>query len=209
MTLFRLSSAVRDDGDSVVARIRGGVVAVRPLLAGEYDALGAVFDGMSRASRYSRYLTGLGGMPASMARALADVDGSRHVAWLASVDGEPVGIGRWFRTAPETAELAFEVVDRHHERGIGTVLVDVLTTVAAVSGIQRLEATVLPTNEPSLRLLARVGLAFRVEDGLLEGSGRLRLLASPRVDRPAVARIALAAAIHPNEPCEPAAVGAQ
>jgi GNAT superfamily N-acetyltransferase len=209
VTLFRLASAVLDDGDSVIARIRGGVVAARPLVAGEHDPLGAVFAGMSRASRYSRYLTGLGGLPASMARALADVDGHRHVAWLASVDDEPVGIGRWIRTAPETAELAFEVVDRHHDRGIGTVLVDVLTTVAAVSGIQRLEATVLPTNQPSLRLLERVGLTFHAVDGLLEGSGRLQLLPTPRVDRPAVARIALTAAIHPNEPCEQAAVGAQ
>jgi GNAT superfamily N-acetyltransferase len=209
VTLFRLSSTVREDGASVVARIRDGVVAVRPLETGEHDALGRVFEGMSRASRYSRYLTGLGGLPASMARALTEVDGSRHVAWLASVDGEPVGIGRWIRTAPETAELAFEVVDRHHDRGIGTVLVDVLTTVAAVSGIQRLEATVLPTNTPSLRLLERVGLRFRADNGVLEGAGRLQLLPTPRVDRPSVARIALSAAIHPNEPCEPAAVGAQ
>ena len=208
MTLFRLSSAVRDDGESVVARIRGGLVAVRPREPGEYDALGAVFDGMSHASRYSRYLPGLGGLPSSMARALTEVDGHRHVAWLASIDDDPVGIGRYIRTAPATAELAFEVVDQHHGRGIGTVLVDVLTTVAAVSGIQRLEAIVLPTNAPSLRLLERVGLTFRSEDGLLEGSGRLQLLATPRVDRPAVARIALSA-IHPNEPCEPAAVGAQ
>ena len=208
MTLFRLSSAVSDDENSVVARIRAGRVVVRPMVAGEYDALGAVFDGMSHASRYSRYLTGLGGLPTTMARALTEVDGHRHVAWLASIDGEPVGIGRWIRTAPETAELAFEVVDRHHGRGIGTVLVDVLTTVAAVSGIQHLEASVLPTNAPSLRLLERVGLAFCAEDGLLEGSGRLQLLATPRVDRPAVARIALSG-IHPSEPCEPAAVGAQ
>lgn len=209
MPLFQLLSPVRADSDSVMAPIRGGSVAARPLAAGEYDALGAVFDGMSPASRYSRYLTGLGGLPVSMARALTEVDGRRHVAWLASIDGEPVGLGRWIRTAPETAELAFEVVDRHHDRGIGTVLVDVLTTVAAVSGIQRLEATVLPDNAPSLRLLERVGLSFCAEDGLLEGSGRLRLLPTPRVDRPAVARIGLSAAIHPNEPCEAAAVGAQ
>jgi GNAT superfamily N-acetyltransferase len=209
VTLFRLSSAVRVDGDVVVARIRAGVVAVRPLEAGNHVALRAVFDGMSHASRYSRYLTGLGGLPSSMARALTDVDGRRHVAWLASIDGEPVGIGRYICIAPHIAEVAFEVVDGHHGRGIGTVLLDVLTTVAAVSGIQRLEATVLPTNAPSLRLLERVGLTFRVEDGLLEGSGRLQLLATPRVDRPAVARIALAAAIHPNEPCAPVAVGAQ
>jgi RimJ/RimL family protein N-acetyltransferase len=148
-------------------------------------------------------------MPTSMVQALTAVDGHDHVAWLASVAGRPAGIGRYVRTAPCTAEIAFEVVDAWQGRGLGTVLVDVLTTVAAVSGIRTLEATVLPYNKPSLRLLEQVGLSFRASAGQLDGRGRLRLLDVPRVDRPAVVRLALAASATSDEAWHQRAAGGQ
>jgi RimJ/RimL family protein N-acetyltransferase len=194
MTVFEFSSPLRHDDATVTADLRDATAFLRPLGPGEDEPLDRVFSGMSPHSRASRYLTGLAGMPESMRRALTAVDGHHHVAWLATVGDEPVGIGRYLRTGPCAAEIAFEVVDAHHGRGLGTLLVDVLTTVAAVSGIHRLEATVLPSNRASLRLLERVGLSFRSSLGTLEGEGPLRLLDPPRVDRPAVVRLAMAAA---------------
>lgn len=198
MSIFQFSSPVRDTGTSVTARLHDGLAVLRPLGPDEHEPLTEVFDAMSAQSRYSRYLTGLSQMPPSMRRALTAVDGHDHVAWLASVEGRPAGVGRYIRTAPCTVEVAFEVVDAHQGRGLGTVLVDVLTTVAAVSGIRRVEATVLPSNKASLRLLERIGLAFRASAGQLDGHGGLRLLDPPRIDRPAVARLALAASAGSN-----------
>ncbi len=195
---FLFSSPIRDTGSSVIARLHDGFAVLRPLGPDEFEPLAEVFESMSAQSRFSRYLTGLPEMPPGMRRALTAVDGHDHVAWLASVEGRPVGIGRYVRTAPCTAEVAFEVVDAHQRRGLGTVLVDVLSTVAAVSGIRRVEATVLPSNHPSLHLLEQIGLAFRASAGELEGRGELRLLDPPRVDRPAVARLALASPTGPN-----------
>ncbi|MET0997808.1 MAG: GNAT family N-acetyltransferase [Marmoricola sp.] len=194
---FPFSSPIRDTGASVTARVRGGLTVLRPLGPGEHEPLAEVFDAMSADSRYSRYLTGLIEMPAGMRRALTAVDGCDHVAWLASIEGRPAGIGRYVRTAPGTVEMAFEVVDAHQRRGLGTVLVDVLSTVAAVSGVRRVEATVLPSNKASLRLLEQIGLSFHTSAGQLEGLGELQLLDPPRIDRPAVARLALAAAAGP------------
>lgn len=196
--LFQFSAPIRDTGTSVTARIQGGLAVLRPLGPDEQQPLAEVFDAMSARSRFSRYLTGLNQLPPAMSRALTAVDGHDHVAWLASVEGRPAGIGRYVRTAPCTAEVAFEVVDAHQRRGLGTVLVDVLTTVAAVSGIRHVEATVLPSNAASLRLLEQIGLSFRATAGELEGHGELRLLDPPRIDRPAVARLALASATGPN-----------
>jgi len=198
MSLFKFSSPIRDTGTSVTARLQGGLAVLRPLGPDEHQPLTEVFDAMSTQSRASRYLTGLSHLPPAMSRALTAVDGHDHVAWLASVEGRPAGIGRYIRTAPCTAEVAFEVVDAHHRRGLGTVLVDVLSTVAAVSGIRRVEATVLPSNKASLLLLERIGLSFRPAGGQLEGLGELRLLDPPRIDRPAVARLALAVSAGPN-----------
>jgi hypothetical protein len=48
-------------------------------------------------------------------------------------------------------------------------------------------------NRASLHLLARLGLTFRHASGALEADAAYHLLDPPRVDRPAVVRLALAA----------------
>ena len=60
----------------------------------------------------------------------------------------------------------------------------------------------MPDNAPSLRLLRRMGLSLVPVDGLLEGTGPLRLLDPARVDRAAVVSLALRA----TEPADGTAV---
>ena len=180
--------------DAVPVRLPGGrVVALRPLRRGERGPLLAVFDGMSSASRARRYLTGMVRLPSSMLGPLTDVDDHRHVAWLASMDGHAVGIARYVRDDAGVAEVAVEVVDDHHGLGIGSALMDAVTTVAAARGVRTVRASLTPDNEPSRRLVTRIGVRLRVVEDLLEGDGRLRLLDPPRVDRQAVLALALLA----------------
>jgi len=166
----------------------GGVAELRPLAHGERDTLLEVFAGMSLQARALRYFSGFPRMPAPMISMLTDVDGDRHLAWLAVVEGAPVGIARAIRLpgCATTAELAFEVVDAQHGRGLATVLVDAVTTAAAAKGVRRVEATVAAENSASRRLLGRLGLRGHVSEGLLELSGPLRLLDPAVVDRAAV-----------------------
>jgi RimJ/RimL family protein N-acetyltransferase len=175
----------------------GGQAWLRPLEHAETGPVLEVFAGMSSRSRALRYLTGLADLPASMLRLLTDVDGDRHGAWVASVGGEPAGLARFVRTAgcPTTAELAFEVVDRLQGRGLGTVLLDTITTVAAARGVRRVQASIAPSNTPSRILVERLGARTRLVDGLLESEGALRLLDPPAVDRSAVIRLACAGAV--------------
>ena len=91
------------------------------------------------------------------------------------LDGQPVGICRYVRTGPDSAEIAFEVVDAEQGRGIGSALVDAVTTVAQANGITRLEATVEPGNNASVSMLGRLGIRLRLDEGLLEGSGEFTL----------------------------------
>ena len=135
--------AVRPVHVHVHVRLRdGGSVLLRPLVGGEVAVLETVFEGLSTRSRRQRFLVPMPRLPSGHRRALADVDGHRHVAWVALVDGEPVGICRYVRTAPDAAELAFEVVDAQQGRGIASALVDAVTTVARARGITWMEATV-------------------------------------------------------------------
>ncbi len=158
----------------VHVRLRdGGSVLLRPLVGGEIAVLEAVFEGMSTRSRRQRFLVPMPRLPSGHRRALADVDGRRHVAWVALVDGVPVGICRYVKTAPDAAELAFEVVDAQQGRGIASALVDAVTTVARARGITWMEATVESGNVASEAVLARVGIELVLTDGLLEGRGEL------------------------------------
>lgn len=180
---------------SLTARLRDGApVLLRPLGPDEPEPLLEVFAAMSEGSRALRYLTGLSRLPSSLLRVLTDVDDDRHVAWLATVDGEAAGIARFVRLpgCPTTAELAFEVADHHHGRGLATLLLDVVTTVASARGVRRVQGTMAPSNAASRRLLERVGASGRVVDGLLEAEGPLRLLDPAAVDRAQVIRLACA-----------------
>ena len=189
----------------------GGTIELRPLRRGEVDPLRAVFDGMSAAARAERYLTGITRLTPGMTATLTDVDGHHHVAWLATLAGRPVGIARYLLDDVGVAEIAFEVVDAYHGVGIGTALVDAVTTVAAARGVRRLRASVLPSNRASRTLVARLGVRLVPADGLLEGEGQLRLFDPPRVDRRAVVALACQAAASEAgaDPCDAAEAWAE
>ena len=185
-----------------VALPDGGTAHVRPLGDGESTPLMDVFAGLSPESRASRYLVATSRLPESFVRRLSATDGVVSVAWLASVDDRPVGIGRYVGLSedPCTADVAFEVVDEQQGRGLGTALLDTITTVAAHHGVRHLTATVLPQNTASLRLLSRIGISMSFDGGVLEGRAPLRPLDPPRVDRRAVLELARRSAPASAEP---------
>jgi RimJ/RimL family protein N-acetyltransferase len=181
--------------DHVEVTLDGGqVVHLRPLRPLEEEPLVRVFDEMSELSRARRYLTGMPYLPPTLLRRLVDVDGRGHVAWLATIDGAPVGIGRYVAYDHRKVDVALEVVDRWHGCGLGGALLDTIATVAHANGFTAVAATVDPANHASVRLLRRVGLTLQVVDGVLEGEGQLRLPDRPRVDRHAVLEVICGAA---------------
>src|SRR6188768_632422 len=138
----------------IPARLTGGGTAMlRPLEPGEDAALLAVFEGLSARSRELRFLTAMNTLRPSVVRALTDVDGCRHVAWLATVDGLPAGIARYARVPDGPADLAFDVVDAQQGRGLGSLLLDAVATLARANAVNRVSATVHPGNRVSVHLL--------------------------------------------------------
>jgi GNAT superfamily N-acetyltransferase len=188
MTTFAFTAPVSGE-PYVSVPLEHGEARLRPLLAGEVDVQREVFDRLSAASRTDRFLTSVDRLTPAMWRTLAAVDGHEHVAWLATVDGRPAGVGRLIRVGPCTAEIAFEVADDHHGQGIGTALLDAITTVAAARRMRRLQAALLGSNVRSRHLLTQIGLTLHPAKGLLEADSPFHLLDPPRVDRPAVLRL--------------------
>lgn len=137
-------------------------VTIRPLQSGDTQTVAAVFERLGASSREKRFCGAKPRLPEVELAALARVDGDRHVL-VAYADGdpEPVGIARLVRDGA-AAEIAFEVVDEHQGRGIGSVLAEELAAVARAAGIRELRATVCGDNPPVVSLLRKVASSLHV-----------------------------------------------
>ena len=146
--------ARRHHGPMRTEVIRG--ITVRPLRAGETEAIQAVFDRLGPRSRLLRFGGAKNVLSPSDLELLSRVDGDHHVL-VALVEGEPVGIARLVRDG-SVAEVAFAVADDLQGRGIGTVLVERLGEDARAAGITSFRADVAPDNSASHALMCRLRL---------------------------------------------------
>jgi L-amino acid N-acyltransferase YncA len=136
-------------------------VVVRPLRGGDEETVLAVFDRLGPDSRRRRFGGAKAHLSAAELRLLARVDAEHHVL-VAYADGDPqpAGLARLVR-AGTAAEVAFEVADVQHGRGIGTALAQTLAADARAAGISELHATVACDNARAMSLLARVSRRLR------------------------------------------------
>jgi GNAT superfamily N-acetyltransferase len=141
---------------------------IRRLTPDDAPLLDRIHEGMSPTSRYRRYHSPKPRLTSAERRYLASADGRDHIALLATApDGSPIGVGRAVRLEEDlgAAELAVEVVDAWHRRGVGMELVRRVSDDAAAAGIERLTAVVLTDNWLSA-MLERKGWRVRRTPGL-------------------------------------------
>ncbi len=131
-------------------------VVIRPLRGGDRDTVLAVFGRLGPESRRRRFGGAKTHLTTAELELLAHVDAEHHVL-VAYADGDPrpAGLARLVRDG-RTAEVAFEVADEQHGRGIGTALAQALAADARAAGIAELHATVACDNARAMSLLARV-----------------------------------------------------
>ena len=117
-----------------------------------------LLERLSPNSRYQRYFR--------LIRSFAPADIARFVALspdhlaVGAFDGNLlIGAAQYFRLSgrPDHAEVALEVADSHHRRGVGVRLVHELARLAACEGISHFTATVLAENRPVLGLMRHSG----------------------------------------------------
>jgi GNAT superfamily N-acetyltransferase len=132
--------------ESEVVRLRdGSSVVIRAVRAGDEAALLQFLADLCANSRRLRFFSGC-----------IDVPGAAH--WAAGTPADRYGLLAHDETGvlvahaacvllDETrAEVAVEVADHLHDRGLGTVLLERLTAIAEERGITQLVAEVLPEN---------------------------------------------------------------
>lgn len=131
---------------------------------GDTRTVQRVFAGMSAASAFARFGTGMSSLQPSFAARLATVHPGRQEVLVARVRGRPVGLARWTLGPSGAAEAAIEVVDVWQDAGIGRELVRALAEDARRAGIGWLEAHVDRDNRRVWAWVTRLG-AWRAPDG--------------------------------------------
>ena len=149
--------------ERLIALGDGGLVRLRHLVAGDRDELVAHHGRCSEATRrHSRLFTADVPLAAGIAEALLHTDGRDHVALAALVGCDIVGVARYdLDHAGLDAEVAVAVEDRHQRRGVGTLLVTELASLASHGDVRRLRAVPPADDDRLQRTFHRAGLSFR------------------------------------------------
>ena len=142
--------------DAVLAD--GTTVRIRPVRAHDEAELGAMLDGLSQRSRLLRFFTG----GANLREAAALAATAPGVVALAGEPEHVVGHALYVLDRPASAEVAFEVAEPWHGRGVGTVLLGAVAQRAAAEGIDTLTAIVMPENHAMIDVFRHSGFPVSV-----------------------------------------------
>ena len=149
--------------EATVTRIElrdGTPIVVRPIAPEDKTLLLEAFERLSDESRRRRYLTPATELTPEDLVYLTAVDHRRHEAVIAlDEEGRCVGVARYVQVPGERhiAEIAAEVVDDWHGRGVATALLGDLSRRALENGITQFRAYVSSDNRVVLDALERAG----------------------------------------------------
>jgi GNAT superfamily N-acetyltransferase len=150
----------------------GTTVEIRPAVPADYDAVKAMHEAMSPDNSYLRFF--------NVSRLSAEIEARRisrnpvpgSVALLAVANGEVVGVASYVPPGddPHAAEVAFGVADHMHHRGIATLLLEHLVSLARSRRITTFTAETLSDNQAMLSVFADAGLPVQrhYAEGVIE-----------------------------------------
>jgi RimJ/RimL family protein N-acetyltransferase len=151
--------------------LTGERVHVRPIRPDDTARLQAFHTRLSSDSIMFRFFRVLPALPDADAEHFTHLDYRDRMALIATEgqgeDERILGVVRYERISPDTAEVAFVVEDRWQGHGIATALLRRLAPYARKLGITRLLAVTMAANAKMLDVLQHAGYPFstRYEDG--------------------------------------------
>ncbi|HYA49891.1 MAG TPA: GNAT family N-acetyltransferase, partial [Streptosporangiaceae bacterium] len=149
-------------GRSYALLVDGTTLTIRPSGPGDYEAVKRLHEAMSPDNLYFRFLT--------LSRALAEQEARRvclegrpgTVALVGLLGDELVGVASYEPVGDGVAaEIALAVADGMHRRGVATLLLEHLVSLARAHGVKAFTAEVLTDNYAVLHMLTDSGLAIR------------------------------------------------
>ncbi|RCV57960.1 bifunctional acetate--CoA ligase family protein/GNAT family N-acetyltransferase [Marinitenerispora sediminis] len=154
---------VRIDSGPVHALLTdGSIVRIRPAAVGDAAAVHRLHQALSAENRRLRFFVPGPRVPGHVAERLCRPPDPAHAALVALLAGEIVGIAGYERdNGAATAEISLAVAEHVHGRGVGTLLLEHLASLARRGGVAALTAEVLLDNHAMLRVFADAGLPLR------------------------------------------------
>jgi len=135
-----------------LVRLRdGSPVTIRPLRAGDEAPLRTFLTGLCPEARRMRFFTGAADMGRAAHQATEEAP-DRYGLLAHDETGVLVAHAAYVPIDRTRAEVAVEVADHLHGRGLGTILIERLAEAAEARGIIRLVAEVLHENREMLRV---------------------------------------------------------
>jgi acetate---CoA ligase (ADP-forming) len=162
--LWRASMSVPSRSYRADARLADGAsLRIRAIAPTDRDAIVRLFAELSARSIYMRFFNTKQALTQEQLEDFTRPDFDRHVALVGEL-GEHgrervVALGHYIRDTAQsdTAEVAFAVADAYQGRGIGTLLLEHLASLAREVGIRTFEAHVLGENNQMLDVFASSG----------------------------------------------------
>jgi acyl-CoA synthetase (NDP forming)/RimJ/RimL family protein N-acetyltransferase len=149
----------------------GSTVEIRPATPQDAAAVLQMHAAMSSENIYLRFFSLSMSSAEREARRVCREPGPDHAALLAWLGGRLVGVASYEPTGkPGAAEIAFAVPDDMHRRGIATLMLEHLVSLARLRGLRAFTAQALADNSAMLRVFADAGLPAqrRMSDGVVE-----------------------------------------
>jgi GNAT superfamily N-acetyltransferase len=141
----------------------GTRVLVRPLLPGDRAELAAGYEQLSAASRRRRFFATPDRLSEHALDYLTNLDYRAHFAWAAFAIDEPdspgIAVARYIcdHRDATVAEIAVTVLDSYQNRGLGTLLTQLLADVAVRNGVRSFVSYVLWENADAVARLRDEG----------------------------------------------------
>jgi acyl-CoA synthetase (NDP forming)/RimJ/RimL family protein N-acetyltransferase len=195
----------------------GSTIDIRAARPDDCADVRLMHEQMSPDNAYLRFFSLSSQAPEREAQRLCRPESSDHAALLAHRDGRLVGVASYEPTARlGTAEIAFAVPDDMHGRGVATLLLEHLISLARQRGLTAFSGETLAENLPMQKVLADAGLAVErhFSDGVIEVTIPLPSHDGTQLDRylDAVAarasRADVASLTHALRPASVAVIGA-
>ena len=147
----------------------GATVEIRAARPQDFDAVRDMHVRMSPDNLYLRFFSMSPAAGEQEARRICRDPAPDHAALLAVLDGEVVGCGSYEQQGASSlsAEVALTVADEMHNRGVGTLLLEHLISMARGRGFRAFRAETLTENALMLKVFADAGL--RPQRALADG----------------------------------------
>jgi acyl-CoA synthetase (NDP forming)/GNAT superfamily N-acetyltransferase len=150
-----------EDGRSYALLFDGTTLTIRPPGPGDFEAVRRLHEAMSPENLYFRFFSASRVSAEREARRVCLEGRPGMVALVGLLGDKLVGVASYEPAGNATAEVAVAVADGMHRRGVATLLLEHLVSLARAHDMKAFTAEVLADNYAVLHVLTDLGLAIR------------------------------------------------